>query len=411
LVDIYSEFLSNSYDTKKSVREGKEKTQYLNIWKINPSFKDINRKKRVLKLISLFIMGFGYFYALYLLSANLIISIGLSSIIIIIFILVFNNRIFYLSHFLSKGKFQPFSGFIFWKMMKDPLTLFYSHKNDYFSVGIRSFQIEVIPQNIHANMKQFIRSLNSSLIPFSFQVIQKPIINNHQFSFKTILLFNVYYFISGRPTYAKLRELIMKLEHYSSTLRLEFAANFHHFKIKPLSNLEVIDSIRASFIPQNLLDETLSDSVIVKNTQRLLYFSKIILIIFVICFLDVLFSLINIHLLVRIGVIICISAIFILIWARDLLYQVVGYRLFGMNDIETLNPFYNISFYRFSQIPDTIFYHVEDKLTGGIKMVNIKDITPPPLSFTSKFYVSLIKEKMPFTCSFLMAPLSYYQFE
>jgi hypothetical protein len=138
--------------------------------------------------------------------------------------LVFNNRFFNLSRFFSKDKFQPFNDNIFWKIIEDPFSLFYTHSKDYFTFGIRTFKIVVIPQNIHANMKQFIQSLNSSLIPFSFQVIQKPIPNMREFSFETQLIFNIYYSVNGRLNYSRLRELI--LTHRCHHIR---ACKWHFF--------------------------------------------------------------------------------------------------------------------------------------------------------------------------------------
>ncbi|MFX0176745.1 MAG: hypothetical protein ACFE85_10990, partial [Candidatus Hodarchaeota archaeon] len=409
MVDIYSEFLSDSYGTIKDTKKKKE--GYLNIWKINPSYKDINKTRRIFKRIFLLVMGFGYAYTLVFVTANIVISLGFSSFLVVVFVLVFHEQFFSISRIFSKGNFQPFGKYIFWKMMEDPFTLFYTNTHDNFTVGLRTFNIAVIPENIHANMRQFIQSLNSTLVPFSFQVIQKPLPNEREFSFKTILSFNLYYCLKGRITYPKLRELLLKLDTYCSALQSGLASNFHHFKTLQLTFFEIVDNIRASFLPQEILDTTLSDTVVITKTRMKGIIGKILVLVIIILLLDLLLSLIDIPILIRVGIIIGMSVIFLQMFARDILFQLVNSRFFGLKDIDTIDPFANVYFYRFSQAPNTIFFHVKGKITGGIKMANLQSISPPPICFPSKFYIGLIKTKMPFNCSFIMAPMSYYEFD
>ncbi|MFX1356419.1 MAG: hypothetical protein ACFFA8_03965 [Promethearchaeota archaeon] len=411
MVEIDNESLYNSSASLKTKKKVPNNRKHINIWETYPSYKDISKTRERLKHTFLLILGFGYVYALFIITSNIIFSLGLSGVIIIIVIMLIHDQFFFFSHFFSKGNFQPFGKFIFWKTIEDPFTIFYTHRKDNFTVALRTFKITVIPQNIHANMRQFIQSLNSLLIPFSFQVIQKPLLNEDKFSFKTILIFNLYYSIYGKITYSKLQELLLKLKSYTSALDSGLAANFHHFKISKLTSLEIIDSIRASFIPQNMLDKTLSENVLIKKSQTYFLIGKILLMISIIFLLDLLFFTSSIPIFVRIGVTVGVSILITKLFARELLFHLFTSKFFAMKDIETINPFSNIDFYYSSQTPDTIFFHIEGNITGGIKMVNVKYIIPPPFFFSSKFYLGLIKEKIPFTSSFITAPMSYYEFE
>jgi hypothetical protein len=61
MVKIYDNSLSIAHARIKSGKNNNNKYNHLNIWKTYPSFKDINKRKSILKIIFLLVIGFGYF--------------------------------------------------------------------------------------------------------------------------------------------------------------------------------------------------------------------------------------------------------------------------------------------------------------------------------------------------------------
>ena len=68
------------------------------------------------------------------------------------------------------------------------------------------FRIQVIPENVHANINQFVKALSETNVPYSYQVVQSPMfeltkkkkMNKSQYSqlnsmgsFKTNIYLNV----------------------------------------------------------------------------------------------------------------------------------------------------------------------------------------------------------------------------
>ena len=107
MVKSYGHLLKESNDWKGKNNSGKQsegddqEKAYLKVWKVNPSYKDINKKESLLKVGSLAIVGFLFFSILLYSTFNFVLSITITAIILISYILVFHKNIFSLKHLLE----------------------------------------------------------------------------------------------------------------------------------------------------------------------------------------------------------------------------------------------------------------------------------------------------------------------
>ena len=269
----------NELSAKKK-RKGGAETQretldnYLNIWKINPNFKDINNGFLNIKFISFIALITFFIISTYIISLNLIVALIIGLLTTILFIVAFENK---LSDFIkiyrhSKGwfrRFDPFENLTFFFSEENPNILFFTNKKDMITVGVSIFNVRIIPETIHASLNQFIKALNELQVPFSYQILQTPLANSPQNSleeslyyqksesinsYKTSIYFCTFYDVKGILSYNKLSGLIEKLTEYIETMRANFSANFPHFKIKLLSENELIYAMRAVIMKNNSLD-------------------------------------------------------------------------------------------------------------------------------------------------------------
>ena len=260
MVKSYGNLLkdSNSWKSKTSPPEKKsegddQSKAYLKVWKVNPSYKDIDKKETLLKASSLAIVGFLYFAFVLYATSNFALSITVTAIVVISYVLVFHKNIFSLKHLFEFRSFEPFQELIFWQPKYDTSLLFFTNHKDFITTGIRIFKIRVIPENVHANLNRFIKGLHAVKAPYSYQIIKKPLqisINNstgnRNSSFETVIFFSTFYSVKGRISKSKLVELVDNIREYTFSLKSAFASNFHHFKITQLSDTELVNAFRSS---------------------------------------------------------------------------------------------------------------------------------------------------------------------
>ncbi|MFX1526567.1 MAG: hypothetical protein ACFFB4_03260 [Promethearchaeota archaeon] len=145
------------------------------IWDIHPSYNDTNSIFSIFKLIFLVILGILFSVCIYLLINNVYIALGSAILLISIFSLIFRESFFHLKGLFQFQSINPFKDIVFWTIINDPKIIFYTNKVDLLTVGLKIFRIEVVPETVHANINQFLRSLSTvePTLPFSFQVVQK----------------------------------------------------------------------------------------------------------------------------------------------------------------------------------------------------------------------------------------------
>ena len=427
MVKSYGSLLkdSNSWKSKTSPPEKEsegddQSKEYLKVWKVNPSYKDINRRETILKASSLTIIGFLYFAFMLYATFNFALSIAVTAIVVISFVLVFHKNIFSLKHLFEFRSFEPFQELVFWQPKYDTSLLFLTNHKDLITTGIKIFKIRVLPENVHANLNRFIKGLHAVKVPYSYQIIQKPLqisINNstgnQNSSFETMIFFSTFYSIKGKVSKSKLVELVDNIREYTFSLKSAFASNFHHFKIAQLSDKELVNAFRSSVLKQET--EIGKDSNRVNGEMFRLKISnsivKAIYLFSIVIALDLLLLVFNLPIGMRFLLILFILITLIVIWWRELLFQLNKGKLLKSKEIEIVNPFSKVQFYKSSKTPESIFYQVEGNIIGGIKMLNMNFAYPPSYCTPDKFYEALIRESMPFTVTFQLKPLSFNQFD
>ena len=232
-------------------------TNYLNIWDNSPSFKDINSALVTIKTIFMIAILMLFSISSYLLTANFSISIAISLIMLCGFVIAFHEEFFSLRYIFSFyfHRFMtvdPFKDLRFWRLKEDPTSLFYSNSKDLINTGMRIFKVNIIAENVHPVLNQFVKALNTTQIPYSYQIIQNPLVGSlrrHQKlnsvnSLETSIYFSVFYSIKGILNYAKVMQIEEKLNYFSNTMKNNFYANFNHFKIDLLEKNDLINALR-----------------------------------------------------------------------------------------------------------------------------------------------------------------------
>ena len=426
LVKSYGHLLEDSENKKKKIITGTitksddRDKEYLKIWKVNPSYKDIDKRESLLKAGSLAIVGFLFFAFLLYSTFNFVLSITITAIVVLSFILVFHKNIFSLKHLFEFRSFEPFQDLVFWQPKYDTSLLFFTNHKDLLTTGIRIFRIRVIPENVHANLNRFIKGLHAVKVPYSYQIIQKPLqiatdneTGRRNSSFETVVYFSTFYCVKGRISKPKLTEVVDNLQEYTVSLKSAFASNFHHFKITQLSETELVNAFRSTVLKQEIEveNEANRNQSNIFRPQISSSIIKAIYIVSIIVSLDLLFLVFGLP----IGIRILLSVFFLVslsvIWWRELLFRFTKSKLFKSKDIEVVDPFSRVQFYASNKAPESIFYQVQGKIVGGLKMFNLNFSYPPSYCTPDKFYEALIREGMPFTFTFQLKPLSFNQFD
>ncbi|MFX1315410.1 MAG: hypothetical protein ACFE9T_06065 [Promethearchaeota archaeon] len=408
-------------------KESEDEKVNVNIWKINPSYNDIENGLAVAKLIFIVLLFEFILCSIYILTFDLILALGAGIVIIILFIIVFHDQFFGLSPlfaytFRRFSSFNPFQKMVFWQENIDSTTVYISNKQDLTHIGIRIFKIEVIPENVHAVMEKFIRSLSEGklLAQYTYQVVQNPYYNKSfrsrevamqsQNSISTSIYFSISYRVKGVLSKKILEQLKYKLGLISHKVLSDFRSNFYHYKIGLLSSTELIKALRLNYIKEGAyyLEEEEKPYIFEKEGSfvlaKLLFCSVLVFTCdFLLFLLNVLFGyilLFNLSLL----------AIISLLWWRELFFQFSKKKLTKNNEITLIAPFRHICFYRFRHHPDTLFLHVNETLLIGLKLFNLIHAFPPNYGSTDKFYQAIISQKIPFTYTMSITPISYYRF-
>ncbi len=424
MVKAYGDFLKDSYNNNRfkpdmDDDDKEKKNANLDIWDKNPAYDDINSTESVLKAIPLVVIGLLYFISVLYATYNIVLSIVIAGIVAISFIVVFHKQFFSLRHVLDFRSFDPFRDFVFWQMKEDKSVLFFTNHKELSTTGVRVFRIKIIPENVHANLNKVYLGLQALKVPFSYQIIQKQLqtsINSdgsESSTFEMMLYFSTFYKIKGKITESKLETMGEVLRKYAVSLTSAFASNFHHFKVVEFSEEKLLNAYRIAVLKQDVQIEGDSKRISCKTIRpkikpTILKASYVLAI--VIC-LDRLLLIFNLPVGIQsIGILAILIAI-IVIWWREMFFFLIKNKLFKSNDIKVVDPFSKVRFFKVPEAPETIFYQVEEKLIGGIKINNLYFTYPPPYCTPSNFYGALIKEKMPFTATIEINPLDFDEFK
>ena len=434
--------LSNELNVKKKNQKRNFKSgyvetldNYLNIWNINPNYKDINSGLLNAKFLSLLALITFFMVGTYLICFYIVISLIIGLLTIIFFIVAFNNKIQNLSKIYSHSngklvRLDPFEDLIFFFSEGNANILFFTNKKDMITVGISIFNVRIIPENIHPSLNQFIKSLNELQVPFSYQILQTPldislknsredpkqpqktdIIN----SYKTSIYFCSFYDVRGILSYKKLLGLTEKLTEYRETMRSNFSANFPHFNIKLLSGNELISALRAIVVKNDSLNVSQNDNTFM---VRKIKYNEILKLLFC-CFILIYSMFLTLSLgflfvfTFLLGLV--LIAIIFWIWWREPLSHLSLSNIKTNNNLIIIDPFKDINFYRIRGLSESLFLHINSLLIN-LKMVNLKYASPVyhsklPICYPGKFYRALIREKITFGYNIITAPISFYTFD
>jgi len=423
---------SSNKDKSNYDMEQELSSNYLDIWQINPSYKDINLNISIIKEVFLTIIFLFFSIATYLLTSNFYFSIGLGIFTLCFFVYAFSDNIFSLrnlwSYFLHRYRYiDPFKNLEFWKIPEDPASILIMNKKDSISTAIRIFEVKSLPENVHPTLNQFLKALNKGKIQYTYQVVQIPILDfsnnsseggfqielvrnqkiNSIKSFQTTIYFSVYYSINGILTKTRLRNLTETVQDFSREFKSNFSANFHHTKVSLLTENELINAIRTSFcktstqpINKELIHfETKSNllKVIIKTcclSFIVIYLSYILIIIFN-------FSVVNV---IIINLSLEISVIFI--WWREILYFFSKKRLSRNTEVSSINPFIDVEFFQIKRIKDVIFAYIDNQLLLASKIFNLKSAVHPTLTYFDKFIRGIGNHKINFNYNLQVVPVS-----
>ena len=395
--------------------EEKESKKYLNIWPQSPVKKDVTKsivwiKRGVLLGLTAVIGVHGY-----LISSDLLRIIPLCAFFMMVFILIFSTRLSFAQ------PLNPFESLSFWQLKGDINSIFFTNREDLLTVGMRIFQVEVLPENVNANFTQFIRVLSTRFQNITYQVIQQPIlppsdqisslkkeINGARMtSFRTIIYFAVSQEIKGIFSTNKFNRFLEMLHSRTLTIKSDFVANFHHYKITLLQKNEAVQALRTMFLKQDIppSDPTKNEMILTLKT-----ISKAVLILITAIVVGGLVSAVwKNGILTIVSSSVVIGAILIG-WWKEPLFQLFSKKKFNSPEIIPINPFSDIHFYRFSRAPETIFFQVGDDLLGGMKAFSVDEVKLPVYAHDSKFYGSLMAQGISFGTTVVAGAISYFRF-
>ncbi|MFW9939773.1 MAG: hypothetical protein ACFFFT_01940 [Candidatus Thorarchaeota archaeon] len=414
--------------------ENESTSDYLDIWDIIPSYKDINSKLSIRKSIVVVILLTFFLTSIYIVANNFNIAIFLTGFVFASFIVSFSDNFLHFRNFIVK-KLQnikvinPFEGFTFWQLKNETETLLILNKKDAITIATRIFRIDTLPENVHPTLNQFIKALSQARIQYTYQIIQNPIINipdiihekrkpkiqrddinNIKSSFQTSIYFTIYRQEKGILTKGKLISLFELTEDYSKELKSNFSANFHHTKITLLSGNDLINALRTVICEQTVEISQKQNDFISSRRDIKQVFIKAVFLSFIVGFA----SFLLVKMRISVGFIILIDLIIefsiILYWWRDLFYIISKTRMNRHKQLDLIDPFHNFRFFRFNGARNSLFILINRQLLLVKKMFNLQHAYHPSLVYPDKFFRALINHKIPFTYTLNAIPIYVWLF-
>ncbi len=412
----------NIYNDEEENQEGRKvylwqesKKSYLNIWYKIPSLKDINLRFVIIQALFLLGLMVLFYYLIYLLYESLIHSLFITFILVISFLIIFRDNFFsFYFSFRKFGKVYPFKNLDFWRTDKDPYTIIISNKKDLRHIGIRMFKIGIIAENVKPNLNNFMKSLSIVKIPFSYQIIQTPIIKKgSEKIIKTSIYFTISYYIDGFLNENRFDIIRKALEIFSHSFKSTCIANLPHYRIDSLSDNSLIEAIQTISFGRELDYKKESYK---KSFSKSSFLKGLMIIIIIVC-LDFLFFNLKINFIIILNAnVICFIIILVLFWreALYLLYQGVLFK----DHKEVIYPFQSYKFYFSRNVSDSIFVHANNRTLFALKSFNAQFADVPQyygsdnkfIANLDKFYRSMVSQQIPFTYTAIISPISFLNF-
>ncbi|MFX1290974.1 MAG: hypothetical protein ACFFAG_08455 [Promethearchaeota archaeon] len=400
------------------IDEKSSKKEVPRIWKINPSFKHINNLIIIARSIFLVVLVGFFMSAAYLITFDLSIMGGAGIVISTLFLFVFRDH-FYLLRSLTSFSFKkaklvnPFRDLLFLLEGETSSAVYISNKKDLMHTGLAIFRIKVIPENIHAPIDLFIKALSGykNMVSFTYQIVQTPLFKKEQTevgeSIQTNIYFCIHCSVKGTLSRAKFRLLRDKMVTLGNVLQSNFAGNFHHFQIVPLSGRNLINALRTYFfkIPKEIEGGEQRKLWITPDVLIKALFSSILLL-----SSSILLSNLGLSLLYTSLITITLLGFLIYLWWRELLFLTLHTSIMKSSHFIAINPFKDIVFFRYRGISDSLFAYIDNTLLVGTKMFNLALIRPSPYVRFDKFLRGIMNQKIYFGYTCINSPVSFEVF-
>ncbi len=413
-------------------KDAEDKYDPLDIWRVNPAYKDISSTQSNIKMIFLLSLTLFLTISTYILTYNLSLALILTLIIVILFFAAFHREFYYLENgFKHKLRFvneiKPFENFKFYRLKEDPTTVLIINKKDMLTIATRIFKVEVLAENVHPTINQFLYALDQSKTPYSYQVVQKPIIKSSeraivdrkiklksgelcpQFidSYETHIFFSVYHMEKGILTNRKLSKLVDTIILYSKDLKSNFAANFHHIKISLLN--DPIDAIRTVICKRYIEEPNKRDNSSKPKSISLSEILRVIFCVLILAYLTivlVVFEFTSLFILIFDLTVICII---IFLWWREILFQLTRLQL-NNSVLLGINPFTNTRFYLMKNLIDTLYIHINEEILIASKLFHLRNAIQPSFAMPDKFFSAMINQNTPFIYTLNAIPIERKDF-
>ncbi|KKK49446.1 hypothetical protein LCGC14_3134970, partial [marine sediment metagenome] len=332
--------------------------------------------------------------------------------------------------------------FKFYMLEDDPATLLIINKKDMLTMAIHIYRVEVLAENIKPTINQFLYALYESKIPYTYQVVQKPIIKldrnlangkkefsqlgnletNNNDSYKTYIYFSVYFAEKGILSLRKLNNLVDTINVYSRDLKSNFSANFHHTKISLLkkedhkkidneaewndyesnegkddeSKEDLIDAIRTLIYGKPIkMVQSKEKTKSVSKYKNFSTFFRLICLAFIIGSLSLILLRFKLPLFYILGLDLVVVCIVLFLWWRELLFFFTKL-LIKRYKITQIHLFSGVKFYRFNKFRDTLFIHINNILLLSTKMFSLRNAIQPSFAMPDKFFRAMNNQKTPF---------------
>ncbi len=406
----------------------------INIWNERPAFKDVNKFFIFLKrgfIIGIFMI---FTLLLYYCSGALVVSFLFPSLIIISFVLIFFQDIFYyFPKFRYSGikRIELFKNCSFRIKDKKSDTLFIFNRKENLVTGIKLFKIDILPETIQGNVYRFLNSLDRVGVPYVYQIIQtsniqlikrasdfsdkeeklriRNTLQNSEASFNTTLFLATSYCNMNNIISVALDEIQNSLDHYGKSIISSFVAFFPHYHLTELKGLELINGLYTLFFKTEVEPREDNNKSFKNRNCR----STIIRIVYLFIFISfeafLLHSVgIGVDFNILINLIVLIGIVFI--YWREVFSSLTDKFIF--RDFFRLHLFSDYKFFMRAGIPDSVFVWNEKlKLLTGIKLFTVRDIMSRGYCNPDKFIRAISPFKLSYSYTTIQAPLSQFDIE
>ena len=407
---------SSSDENEKNSSKINDNKDYLDIWRVNPSYRDINLRMSNIKGIVSVILLLMFSFSLYSLTMNIYLTVGLLFPLFLFTYFFDQSKSFLKSVFNLFNKalyINPFGDVEFFVIKDEASTIFLINKKTSSTVALKVFKVEVLPENLQPTLNQFLKALNNSHISFSYQVSHTPAIdlrtqnqNNVEGLKETksqlkddgpstiSILFSVNCHKKGILKSRMLNYLLTEVEENANALKSEFTANFHHTKIRLLQTRELLEAVRVTTcnIPTDFRSSELKE--VPKNSYNVIIFLKSMFSLFLVSVISIILFTINFPLLFVLIIDGLLLYYLFFVWWRDVLFFFSNRKLYRYESIKVIALFPDTKFFQYKRFPTVIFANIQNKILIGVKLLNLRHAFQPMLAYPDKFFRAINTHKI-----------------